>query len=321
MPREGFEPPDPPLRSFETCAPGFKLTSGEEGAGVSAVKVNELADTLRRLDDVLRQKAPGVSAALRPGIPESKVRRLLETFPHPVSDDVIALYSWHDGAEGVGGALDRAELFHNAQMLPLQEALRTRAEAMSADSAQGVTVWQSHWLPLFTGYKFAFWVAACDRPRPPLIVFDFVDLPDFWIAYENVASMVARVLRCWTKDAYREGAHATVDVDKRAVAQVNREMDTGPTDVEALVAGLASAGDRRYGDSIAWLRTRLYPEAVPALIRLLENESRGRYAAIELLGSIGGSAALDKLYDVAQNDEDKTACDLARHAIETSDPC
>ena len=53
------------------------------------------------------------------------------------------------------------------------------------------------------------------------------------------------------------------------------------------------------------MRTRLYPEAVPGLIRLLKDGSnRGRLSAAELLGDIGDRAATDALRRSAELDPD-----------------
>jgi len=81
-----------------------------------------------------------------------------------------------------------------------------------------------------------------------------------------------------------------------------RDLDGGPE--ESFVA------------AIGLLRTRLYPEAVPGLIRLLESGSlRGKRSAAELLGSIGDPAARSALEQAASREPDQIVRSLAENAL------
>lgn len=238
----------------------------------------------------------------------------MKGFPFEVPQAVKDMYRWHDGAEKVDGA-ERAQVFPNAQMLPLAEMSRLWAEIVESSKAGEKNPWDRRWLPLFVGYKWAFWVVDCGQAPGPIKVFDWVDLPVTWTAYEDLTDWSERVLRCWVERAYRQGVHASVEEDRLKVAEVNRSID-GPADIEQLIAHLKSGSGQRYGDALAQLRTRLYPEAVPGLIQLMKSKERGRVAVAELLAWIGGAEALECLRSVSESEPDERIRRWAQHELQ-----
>jgi hypothetical protein len=203
-------------------------------------------------------------------------------------------------------------------MLPLREVMAKRAEGLEADRLHSPAAWKSSWLPLFVGYQWKYWVVDCAQLHGPVITFDWVDLPETSIAHESFSLMLNVLVRCWSDGAYRQGPNGTVVEDRRAVAAINREFDARPADIDQLMADLSGGDDHVYSQALARLRTRLYPEAVPGLIRMLDKESTGRIAAVELLGAIGGTAAMDKLREVAEKDPEALVRDFSRHTVEES---
>lgn len=229
---------------------------------------------------------------------------------HRVPGDLLELYRWHDGCEVVDGS-ERAQIFPGAQMLPLGEAMTHRSNGLEAEAG-----WKPGWLPLFAGWESTYWAIDCSIADPPVIRFDWLDLPEVWQAYDDIGAMLKTVVACWSRDAYRQGPLASVEEDPRAVAEITRGLDSSTPDIDGLVRGLASADDHVFSQSLGWLRTRLYPQAIPALIRALDTETRGRIAALELLGAIGGSEAAAKLRDVADRDPDGQARAYARRLLD-----
>lgn len=276
---------------------------------------SRIESSLGLLDTLLRQRAPSISSALRPPLGALELQNLLEPWGYRLPDEAAALYRWHDGCEFVDGT-NRAQLFPGGEMLPLHEAIEKRNEASDADRLHSPQGWKSTWFPLFVGYQWRYWVVDNALPDSPVISFDWVDLPETWGAYESLKLMLNAIVSCWNKGAYREGPHASVEEDRRAVAEINRELDGDSPDVNGLVASLAGTGDHNFSQALARLRTRLYPEAVPALIRLLDTESRGRIAAVELLGAIGGPQATAKLRHLADSDPEDLVRDFARHTLD-----
>jgi hypothetical protein len=204
-------------------------------------------------------------------------------------------------------------------MLPLAESLRKWSEAEDLSRANDPPLWNPYWFPVFIGYKSVFWVVDCAPGAGQIIAFDWVDLPEVWMAYDDVNSMVDRVVRCWTAGAYRQGSSASVEEDARMVAAINRELEGGPPpDFGRLIAELASGDDHLYTQARRRLLTQLSPEAVPYLIDLLETQSKGRRAAVELLGAIGGADAMAYLRRVAESDPDERLRSFALRTIKAA---
>ena len=274
-----------------------------------------LQSSLDRLDEVLSTAAPDIFRALRPGLKRREIDDSFAELPFDVPGAVRTLYRWHDGADLVNGP-ERAELFPNAQMLPLADMIRARSEILEANEATGYGLWDPRWLPLFVGYKWSFWVIDCGEPNGAVKVFDWVDLPVTWTAYRDLDDLAVRVLRCWSEGAYKQGSHGAVDEDRHRSAAINRSLDDSSVDVDQLISDLTIGSGQQYSDALAQLRTRLYLEAVSGLIKLMESGSRGRIAAAELLGWIGGDAALTCLEQIGETETDDHIRQHARHALQ-----
>ena len=139
-----------------------------------------------------------------------------------------------------------------------------------------------------------------------MLSFDFVDLPQTVQEYADLEAMMGSILRRWSSGAYQEGELASVDKDGRALAAIYRTEDAyGTQDLVSLIRDLDEGSELAYGRAIFLMRTRLYPDAVPSLARLLlEGSRRGRVSAAELLGAIGDVAAIPALRRSAERDPD-----------------
>jgi hypothetical protein len=138
-----------------------------------------------------------------------------------------------------------------------------------------------------------------------ILYVDFVELPEVILEYSDLGAMATAVLRGWQEGAYWQGDHGDVLEDPRKVAALYRDGDLGPADTDALLRDLADGPPDAYTHALVRMRTRLYPEAVPGLIRLLKHGSnRGRLSAAELLGDIGDRAATNALRRSAELDPD-----------------
>ena len=283
----------------------------------SAPDLGSLRETLARLDEVLQDRAPVIAGALRPGLTVQQVRGLIEDLPHECPESVGELYRWHDGTEIIKGPY-RAELFPDGQMLPLAEALQLRAGAIEGSrDGGGQSAWHSSWLPVFTEGMERFRVVTCGMPGGHLLFFDYVNLPRTITEYQGLAAFMESLFRRWQAGAYRQGAYGTVEEDRQVVAEVYRAEDTQPVDIDRLIGDLAESPEDAYRDSLFLMRTRLYPAAVPGLIRLLARGSlRGRLAAAELLGDIGDPTATEPLRQMANHDPNELVRGIAVKSLE-----
>ncbi|HVS04953.1 MAG TPA: HEAT repeat domain-containing protein [Candidatus Dormibacteraeota bacterium] len=128
--------------------------------------------------------------------------------------------------------------------------------------------------------------------------------------------MAATLLKRWQAGAYWQGDRGDVLEDPRKVAALYREADFAPVDIDGLLRDLADGSPEAQTQALVRMRTRLYPDAVPGLIRLLKGGSyQGRLYAAELLGDIGDRAAIGPLRRTAELDPDLTIRGMAVRSL------
>jgi cell wall assembly regulator SMI1 len=158
-------------------------------------------DALTGFEAELKRRAPGIAAALHPGLDGERVTALLADFPHQVPAELRELYTWHDGTEEVSGG--RAELFPGGRWLPLADALTTWADAMEANRQEGQAIWDPRWLPLTTDGRDGYHAVACGSGDGRIVAFFFVDLPDgWWLEHAGLTAMIEKLTRRWTHGVY-----------------------------------------------------------------------------------------------------------------------
>jgi hypothetical protein len=141
--------------------------------------------------------------------------------------------------------------------------------------------------------------------RGSVVNFSYLDLPDSRSDYGGLWEFLRSILQRWHEGIYRTSGSAEISTDFGALAALRRDEDGPGVDVAGLVKRLAYGGKTEWGDALYLLRTRAYPDAVPALIAAVADPSAKRrtYAA-ELLGGIGGPGAAEALRNVAAGDPD-----------------
>ncbi len=272
------------------------------------------------LETELRQRAPALAAALRPGLSEVRMAALLSRFPYPVPSLVETLYSWHDGADVVEGPY-RGEIFPGGQMLPLDAGLAKGSQALEGDRRAHQSLWNPAWLPLFQDDQGRLHVISGGDNAGSILFIDFVELPDTVLEFSDLGAMAAALLRRWQAGAYQQGDHGDVVEDPRRVAALYREEDFAPVDIDRLLKDLADGSPGAYTQALVRMRTRLYPEAVSGLTRLLQGAShRGRLSAAELLGDIGDAVAVEALRRAAKHDPDPLVRAMAARSLKMLKP-
>lgn len=263
----------------------------------------------------MRNKAPTLAKALRPGLTGPKIAALLGDFPHALPELVKTLFSWHDGADIVEGPY-RAEMFPGGQMLPLDVGLSKWNQAIEGDRRAGRSLWNRAWLPLFQDDRGALRVVSLQGNTGSILFVDFVELPETVLEFSDLGAMAEALLKRWKAGAYRRGDHGDVLEDPRKVAALYREGDFGPVDIDGLLHDLADGLPEVQTQALVRMRTRLYPVAVPGLIRLLTGGSyQGRLYAAELLGDIGDPAAIGPLRRTAEFEPDLTIRGMAVRSL------
>ena len=196
-------------------------------------------------------------------------------------------------------------MFPGGQMLPLDVGLSKWNQAIEGDRRAGRSLWNPAWLPLFQDDRGALRVVSVRGNTGSVLFVDFVELPETVMEFSDLGDMAATLLKRWQAGAYWQGDRGDVLEDPGNVAALYREADFAPVDIDGLLRDLADGSPEAQTQALVRMRTRLYPDAVPGLIRLLKGESyQGRLYAAELLGDIGDPAAIGPLRQLAEQDPD-----------------
>jgi HEAT repeat protein len=199
----------------------------------------------------------------------------------------------------------RTEIFPGGQMLPLDVGLAKRSQALEGDLRARQSLWSPAWLPLFQNDQGQLHVISTGGDQGPILLIDFVELPVTVVEFPDLGAMASALLQRWRTGAYQEGEQGAVLEEPRIMAALYRDADFGPVDIDQLLRDLADGSPDEYSQALLRMRTRLYGEAVPGLITLLQGPSRrGRISAAELLGDIGDSLATGALKRSAEDDTD-----------------
>jgi len=108
-----------------------------------------LQTTLSGLETWLKTNYRAAHGSLQPGLSDEAITGLLADWPYTLSDDVRALYRWHDGFEDT-----QVELLPGLSFLPLAEALALGSALWDVSAAQakkgGVDFFPRMVLPIFS---------------------------------------------------------------------------------------------------------------------------------------------------------------------------
>jgi len=201
-------------------------------------------------------------------------------------------------------------------MLPLDVGLSKWNQAIEGDKRARQSLWNPAWLPLFQDDRGALRVVPVSGNSGSILFADFVELPETVMEFSDLGDMAATLLKRWQAGAYRQGDHGDVLEDPRKVAALFREGDFAPVVIDTVLRDLADGSPEAQTQALVRMRTRLYPDAVAGLIRLLKGGSyQGRLYAAELLGDIGDRAAIGPLRNSAEHDPDPLIRGMAARSL------
>lgn len=182
----------------------------------------DLPALLARLDAWLREHAPAVADALRPGLSEDQIAALEAEGRLQLSDDLRALYRWHDGSDHQPGG----ELIPGHRFVPLADAVRERA--VIREQGRSMPLVMRLFDTVFTAHRYAWLHVLSDgcgdgyfydprrRRSPGSFFFNFNE--DHWYHFfPTLADFVAAVVECFETGAFRpvdRGASLRWDFEK-----------------------------------------------------------------------------------------------------------
>ena len=166
----------------------------------------ELRPLLAALDDQLTDYGAPIAAAFRPGLPPERVRDELEAEGLAAHEDLVAWWSWHDGATGSDVAPDYSGpgIFYRPETtligpwhaLSLSDSLRIRRWYRE----QGM---MATWVPVlqFEGQPVLSAETASPGGDAPLHIVDEGVLPGTPPQFASLADFVRTVLRLFDEGA------------------------------------------------------------------------------------------------------------------------
>ncbi|WP_407569064.1 hypothetical protein [Deinococcus altitudinis] len=258
-----------------------------------------LKTTLSSLESWLNTSYRAAHGSLQPGLSDQDIDALLADWPHRLSDDVHALYRWHDGFEDA-----QVELLPGLSFLPLAEALALGSALWEVSAAQakkgGVDFFPSAMLPVFSDASndAVLLVQGAEGPSP-----------------STPAQVVAlqRGQRLYAFERLEDLLAASLDLLRRGVYRVDQERDR----VEVTDEAQAQAAWRRYpllyleGVSVAELAEPGPDDSGPDDLddaEDLSDEQQAENLMSNLMSMLGlhpddldpATASLDELSDLAE---------------------
>jgi hypothetical protein len=104
----------------------------------------DIKKILEKIEAVLKRQCPKLYAKLLDGIGENEVREIAKNLSLPA--DLITLYNWHNGIEGIGEEIiEKIEIFNFGIFLPLEVALWHREYVFDFGED-----WEKDYFPVFS---------------------------------------------------------------------------------------------------------------------------------------------------------------------------
>jgi hypothetical protein len=194
-----------------------------------------MRELLEELEERLRAFGAPIAGAFRPGAAPERVRAALETEGLPAHDDLVAWWSWHDGAAVDAPAVDdgpgiyfRPEntLVEPWHVLSLEEALRNRRWYRRLYDDSGLSgLLPPDWVPVLLVDGRPVLLADAGSAGPaPLHVLDEGQLEAPPAQFASLAELAQLVVRAFDEGAVRPGRQdpRTPAIDPDAAGDARR---------------------------------------------------------------------------------------------------
>ena len=178
--------------------------------GMPAVVSQTTDQLLARLQTVLESNAPIVAAALQPGLSDAQIATLESQGGFHLSDDLRALYRWHNG-----GTNDTIGLLVGQRFVPLDEAVEARS-LVAKEVASGSGVQRAAY-SVFAGHRSG-WIQVLDdgagdgyfydpkRAEAEGAFFYHFAEDSHYVWFPSVRNFLAGVIECYESRAIKVAA-------------------------------------------------------------------------------------------------------------------
>ena len=234
----------------------------------------KIETALTDLEARLLQAKALILTGLRPGLPRDEVTRLLAEAQLKPDPGLVALYTWHNGAEGGG---PQAEFMGIARFMSLQEAIETRkfelglaAEVESLPDLAAAEIFDPDWFPILDDPGGLIYVVE-DLGAGRVLIFD----REFIGVREELSSSLVAFLDSLVRDG----------------------LDFKPSpltsEVAALVARLESSDEKERVMATRELTRKRPATAFEPLVEMLDSQDpQGRRDAALILGLLHDRRAI-----------------------------
>ena len=245
---------------------------------------NTLERSLAELEARLRSVGAPVLAGLKPGAEPTRVRKLLSAAGIDPDPGLVALYSWHDGADERAG-----DLLLGARFPSVKEAIESwRFELQLAK--------ENEFLPEFPAASFF------DPGWFPILA-DIGGL--LYVVERSGAGRVLLVDRTNPTNPEELAPSLISFVDGIAHDGLDFKPQPLSADAAILVAKLESSDSNESWSAARELTRKKPQEAFEPIVAMLRNKSRqARIYAALILGELGNIAAIAPLQEVLNTEAD-----------------
>lgn len=177
------------------------------------------------VDDItahLRRLNRPIVSLLNSGSTPSHVSNVLIGLGLTAPDDLIGLYSCHDGTKVIkGDILDDLHFFPGFYWLSLADA------SSSYKTFRLDLRWDRAWFPIFGNGGGDFYAVVCDRKSPFFggVVGFILEEVDHPIEFESISTMLQTISRCYTEGAYFL-ANGYLEANDMQATKVAKELNS-----------------------------------------------------------------------------------------------
>ena len=155
--------------------------------------MNTLTSFLNSLVSQLQKWGLNTPEYLQPGIDASKVQDMLATVNLTPTDELLELFSWHNGVTEKGGvALKDIQFIPGFYLLSIEEAVA------HLNANKGDARWAPNWFPILANSGGDFYaVVLTDESKVSSPVVNYtMGYPEVDIEYSSIESMMETFVEC-----------------------------------------------------------------------------------------------------------------------------
>lgn len=200
-----------------------------------------MGQVLADLEDKLNQKAPAVLASLQPGLSDAEIAKLEQRGGFKLSDDMKALYKWHNGARS-GGTSQKPGTVSSTMgpipgcvFIPLDEAIKQREQMWQpqyGNPTQRVVLYffASHrksWITVFDdGAGDGYFYDPKKKDSEGALFYSFAETRTYTF-FPSVKNLIAWTTKCYELDVFKthnESGAINVDEDSKRAMDLQGEF-------------------------------------------------------------------------------------------------